>query len=644
MSLALVKAHCAKLLGKQVYDVADRVIEKKVNKAITDNLHGWDAKQLDGPRDDDGFTGRQRIWVIKLLHHIDCQRFPIGKNFFKDFKITFQADSSPQKLLKPADNSEEVGKTLMDAMIQYKETGNRSKMLNAIMLLECANSIEACGICQFALEVKASSSSEQLRISKLLVAVFVELEFRKKHPGVFCHMKSWLDDLFCHLHSSQKGCVKSPRDFYECHPAAVLLLPIDETNEIKDIEEDYSKHEPSVITVMGSCDLGARLYGGVVEQLLGQKVNKICNTDVKALMTRNVITAANLLAAKRATVKKIQAMDGMTYLPEKRTIQLIYRGTPYKQHLKGLWSQVETVYDNEWRAVATAVGDLTPTLCENDLVADPTTNFKKGKIAKEVYKATDLMRKHINRQVSATTKGDGASVADFFKAEETKLLGQDAGALMECEFFKGMVGDGGELALEQNVMKQLPSNEQHKSLDDVQRAMRVIQTSALYKFTGAGPQGTVLNVMAFLTDIESGRMPTFPKNAGAFLVEVKLRLGFLCACIDDKKVNLRAAPAAALAAQRALAKPAPTLKDLEIPITYSWLLDNATRAKVEEARLKAQETGGQTIGQVAKQVAIKRSAAASSGGASSSAVPAAKKSKTSVDAAMAMFKGLSRRA
>ena len=108
----------------------------------------------------------------------------------------FKNNSSPEKNLKSLKDDEEVQEPLMKAMVAYTSTGNRGPMSQQLILLDDYNETEVTGIFQFALELRPSSSGEQLRCTKLVLRFMLEQYVAKRFPVLFANMRWWLDDVF----------------------------------------------------------------------------------------------------------------------------------------------------------------------------------------------------------------------------------------------------------------------------------------------------------------------------------------------------------------------------------------------------------------------------------------------------------------
>ena len=126
-----------------------KTIDAQVAKAIHDNLKGWGAMELDGSRDDDGLTCMQRIKARKELNTQNPGKYTLGKKFYDELRATFSASDSPRMILRsmaPSRDQGEISDSLLKAMVFYKKTGSRSKMLSVVSQCNSFNLVEMHGI------------------------------------------------------------------------------------------------------------------------------------------------------------------------------------------------------------------------------------------------------------------------------------------------------------------------------------------------------------------------------------------------------------------------------------------------------------------------------------------------------------------
>lgn len=204
----------------------DKSLDSLVAKAIADNLKGWSAVELDGTRDKDGRTCREVLTDRKRLNLTDARKYPLGKKFYSDLKAKFRAADSPQKLLQPPVAEQPINPKLLAAMVAYKRNGNKGLMLNYLQSAEDINGTEVCGLLQFALELKASTSWDHLRSAKAVLQFMVDRRFKVHFKEQLAHSLKWIDETMCFLYLKAKQAKVKPSEFLHLNRGiALLVLP-----------------------------------------------------------------------------------------------------------------------------------------------------------------------------------------------------------------------------------------------------------------------------------------------------------------------------------------------------------------------------------------------------------------------------------
>ena len=84
---------------------------------------------MDGSRDADGLTCRQKIKERKELNAQNPGKYPLGKKFYDELRASFSASDTPRMILRsmaPSRDQGEISDSLLKAMVFYKKTGSRS--------------------------------------------------------------------------------------------------------------------------------------------------------------------------------------------------------------------------------------------------------------------------------------------------------------------------------------------------------------------------------------------------------------------------------------------------------------------------------------------------------------------------------------
>lgn len=284
-------------------------------------------------------------------------------------------------------------------------------------------------------------------------------------------------------------------------------------------------------------------------------------------------------------------------------------------------------------------------LCEHDL-AQERLNAPKGKIDPALLLAAESARSTVNRTLMANDQRNGPSVKIYLLKNEAGMCVVDRFFQIEVQFFSEMVGAAGERCLQDKVRAVMPTVENARTIDESLAAIREIMGSDLYRFTGSGAQGVIQSVEALLESLKLGTSPTFAANPSDFLIGIKSSLAFFCRCkgepVEGRDTELVGSPAAVELANHAIKSSKATLKDLELPTKFAWLLPAELSQAVaalrdrlvkEACAATTLDTAGGGAG------ASSSSASGRKRGLGAESSPASNKAKASeVDAAMSMFR------
>jgi hypothetical protein len=621
-------------------------LEELVSKAIIDNLKGWTLMELDVNRDADGKTCREVIRERKELHLQDKRKYPCGKHFWAEIKATFRSGDSPQKVLTAMGPKEgPIQEPLLRAMMLYKKTGTRAAMMSFLETCGDISRFELSGLLQFALEQRASTSFDQMRVSKALLNVFASKNFVVKYPDEMAHVTSWIDDTLCYLYMKSKQMRVKPSEFISCNrPLVMLVLPMKETDALINHVGDWTEKESEVVTVVNGSNLGRSIFGFAIEQVLGEVVSREITLQIDELLKNAVINAEILASYKRQVVKGLQARPGMDSLSGKRDITISYRGVEFKIKVSSLMEEVEIRFAAHLKSLTVQCCDLLPLMCEDELVVD-ILKGTKGQVDESVLRTWRAARQSCNDAIRATGQIEGTSMIAFLTKKEAALRSVDSTFLMEIRFFSELVGEAGEKILQDKIRCIMPTADKAVSEADALNQLKVLQGSDIFKFTGVASQSVVCAVSSLIASLHEGRKPTFATNPSPFMTEMKVMVGHFCRITvpDNGTVSELSGPKAAEAMLAAINKKKKiSLEALEGPVKFSWLLSPSSAAKVEELRKDALKEATATFEAASAKPGVasnKRNAASSSSGSA----PNLKKGKVAsseLDAAMAMFKGL----
>ena len=77
----------------------EALLSAAVSKAIRDNLREMLPDEMDGIKDENGFTCRERLAERKQLNHECPSTYPCGKHFYNTLKDKYASAESPKKVV-----------------------------------------------------------------------------------------------------------------------------------------------------------------------------------------------------------------------------------------------------------------------------------------------------------------------------------------------------------------------------------------------------------------------------------------------------------------------------------------------------------------------------------------------------------------
>jgi hypothetical protein len=249
-----------------------------VEKAIFDNLRTLSAQELDGNRDGEGHTCRDRLVQRKRKHHESPKGNPLGKVFYAYLRTTFQNAESPKRKLEDAAAllDTPINPLFLDAMMAFKKNGNRSGVLSYVSLAEALTESELFGLMSFAMElVPTGSASVVLQQCYSVCECFGRLQVKRDFPLSFELIQSWVDDVLCQVLQSAKGTKLRPSVFVDTHSTVLYLcLPRAETELVINHDGAWVLKEAELVKIVNGSKIGAKLFGFAISQVLGEIVTR----------------------------------------------------------------------------------------------------------------------------------------------------------------------------------------------------------------------------------------------------------------------------------------------------------------------------------------------------------------------------------
>ena len=451
-----------------------------------DSLKDLTAEELDANRDADGNTGRQVLLARKRLNRSDPKAFPMGKNFYCDFRLTFQNKNKPKDFLIKGDDDGSVSTPLLEAMVVFKKTGNRAPFASSLQFLSQVSRADVLGILRWGLDLKPCQNNNHMRFALDVVRCVQRLEWEKRFAYEVMVVQQWMDTTLCFLYSKTRGADAKPSAFIAVHSDVVYaVLPREDVAIVLAHKGSFGLIKHNLIATVQS-KLGQLLFGACLHGVLSEVVRDMIDEPLTELLKKDKITVQSCREAQASVHDKIMAIGYMALLPDKRFVEMSYRGRPFTKPVKCLMEQVECTFAAALRGRATACGDLVPLFCEDDL-ADPAFEGVKGQIDRAVLAPWENARRQANSGLGQSK--DSATILAFLKQTAMSLVAVDRTIEVDMAFMKAMEGEAGTDAMQKKVTSMLPGPGRTVDLAKTVAELRKFQKSDMCIFCGEGAQG-----------------------------------------------------------------------------------------------------------------------------------------------------------
>ena len=402
-----------------------------------------------------------------------------------------------------------------------------------------------------------------------------------------------------------------------------VVLPLNEVDVLVGHRGPWSEKQVELVAVVSSSELGRMIFGFAIEQVMGSIVRADTEVAIQAMLDNNgVITEAMYNTAKMKCIESLEKKDGMAELSDKREVTILYRSAEFQVKVVSLMDEVEMRFASCLNSKALRTEELSPILCESDLVND-TGAGKKGQICQEILEPWQQARASCNDHLRATGQLDGPAVVTFLARKEAALRSVDPTFAIEMLFFSSMVGKGGEKLLQAQILELMPTRTTTMEAKSVLSSLKKLQCSELYKFTGVASQNVVVSVSQLIQHLEEGRQPSFASNPDPFMAEMKLAISHFCKHKQQDGTLLSGADAVIELAKGLKDLKKIRIEDLEMPVKFSWLLSPGLATEVETMRKQAFKEASSSIASVVAK-------AKRGGGAGSSSSSATQPSNVSL--------------
>ena len=269
---------------KKVAKPPRRDPDAAIAKCIADNFKGWSQHDIHGtPDPETGMNLWETLVDSKRKHKEEPKVYPMGSKFYRHIKQKFMPESFPAKQLKAKDPDEVIEDELLKAMMYYKSTNSRAKMDSFIQHSASLNQRECVGIYTYFLELKPSTSSDQLKCALNVMRMVKRLGLLEKYPTETELIKQHMYPVLSQAHLTMKSSAVTPAQFVSMHGEILsLILPMSDLKKVLRVSDGVFKPvKGELASVVNSSNIGRRLLGFLCKQTLAEETATIIETGIK---------------------------------------------------------------------------------------------------------------------------------------------------------------------------------------------------------------------------------------------------------------------------------------------------------------------------------------------------------------------------
>ena len=220
---------------------------------------------------------------------------------------------------------------------------------------------------------------------------------------VYVMLFHWSTEAYSTFRASMKGPAEWLESNLDLWP---LVLPEAETRMLMEASSDSSWLQLSdeIQKVVDSGPLGTRLFGFAYKLILGELVEEAICKHVRAMLKKTPIKEEAFVESMKQAKLAVADISGVEALPERRQIEVRYRGWPISLKIQCLADEVSFRHAAALRELAVESGDLLPLACEEILFILVVPVVSSLNLECMCVKLHVLITCHVNALITSNVK------------------------------------------------------------------------------------------------------------------------------------------------------------------------------------------------------------------------------------------------
>eukprot|EP00971_Amphidinium_carterae_P347985 6490257-Amphidinium_carterae.1 len=395
--------------------LAPRTVDKRdslseaVRKALHDNFKGWSREAVTTIKVND-MSITERLMADKK-RWIATGSPTMGKFYYRELKAEYGGNPDKASGAFTIDQKEAVSPKLHAAMVKAKQhPADRTALL---AFVECVTSLthrEFVGILRVMEDLQPSASVIQRQLALEMARMIARLDLKSRWPAEVSAMGPKIEEILVEAHIKAVKVGTTPRAFLTQHSSTwPLVLPELQVHELVNLEESsaWSSAKTALYSVVGSGELGRRLFGEFIMDLVADDVHQIVRKASDSVFTAAKIDHATIGKLRQETQDKVLSLPDADLIPSPWEVKIVYRGREVGVQVRSIDEYIDLALKGAIRSIAVCQG-LVPELPGESMVASDKT------------------------EVQTAAKVDAGLVADCYSSREwaaktMRLCGQNDG-------------------------------------------------------------------------------------------------------------------------------------------------------------------------------------------------------------------------
>lgn len=572
-------------------------LPQRVQRKIQDNFRGFSPQELDVTQVG-SLTLRQRL--SRDMENLESGKDTVvqGAHYYNELRKQYRSALGPGSDLKVKDASLVAAPALVRAVAAARRAHPDRTLISAfVSTVSTLNQSEMCGLARYMISLKCRCI-RQHAVAMDCLRMCGRLHIDGLFPEEWASIKNWGDEVIEHTLVRHRSAKSSDTVFIEMHAVLLhLFMPVADLKKVSAHKGGSNEVSDELVRLVGSSQVGARLFAASIKEVLAEKVQQIINQEVyKSFHSKAHLDAAKIAKLQVNCMSLLDDLPCLDMLPPRRAVKFMYRGVQIIVNVSSAQEQVQLGFACALKGWAVQTDLLTPLWVESLLVPASTAKLDYTvKLDPTLLSAAGAARASLKQQITDSSSVTGDMVLLVLGRCSKELLLSDASFRIEVGMVEALCSDLDGSRVQAAILRCLPSaGEAPMQPETSLQQLRGLAASEGFKLVDRDAQGRLQAVQAWVGAIQGQRAPDLGEaasNPGMSQIVEALALFLLSPAVAGKTASRgRHAIEPLLAhAVAVAAKGEGKVEDVLVFTTFGWLLSPEQKEKAKTVTKEVQD-------------------------------------------------------